>query len=182
MLFSLSILFWAFQQPVDLKRTKISDQISAKLPEEFRQVSEDELSAKYISYRKPIALYTSPDRLVDFSVNVSVNQWQHFDLPIAKDFYKASLGALYSELEMIKEETREVGNHPAAVFEFIGTVEGEEGVVRSTKSISKYNYIAYVLVEGKIAVFALSAPAKLQQKWSPVAEEIIESLKIKKTL
>lgn len=181
-LFATCMLLLAFQEPVRLTKTKISDQISGRLPENFQPVSEEELRSKYVSYRQPIALYTSPDRLVDFSVNVSVNQWQQFDLPLIKDFYKSSLSTLYSNLEILKEETTEIGGHPAAIFEFIGTVEGEESAVRQTNEISKYTYVAYVLVNGKVAVFSLTAPASQQRQWSPVATEIMESLKIKKTL
>lgn len=182
LLCALCLLATAFQRPVKLTKTKISDQISARLPESFHPVGEQELRAKYVSPRPPIALYTSPDTQVDFSVNVSVNQWQSFDLPLVKDFYKASLSTLYSDLQFFKEETTEINKHPAALFEFIGTVEGEENAVRRTASISKYHYVAYVLVNGKVAVFSFTAPANQQQQWSAVAEEVMESIRIKKTL
>lgn len=175
-------LAMAFQQPARLTKTKISDEISTSLPEHFQPVSQQDLSAKYVSSRPPIALYTSPDKQVDFSVNVSINQWQQFDLPLVKDFYKASLSTLFSDLKFLKEETTEINKHPAALFEFVGTVEGEEGTVKRSASISKYHYVAYILVNGKVAVFTLTAPANRQQEWSPVAEEIMQSIRIKKTL
>lgn len=179
---ALGLFAMAFQQAAKLTKTRISDEISARLPENFQPVSQEDLSTKYVSSRPPIALYTSPDRQVDFSVNVSVNQWQHFDLPLIKDFYKASLSTLFSDLKLIKEETTEINKHPAALFEFVGTVEGEEGTVRRTAAISKYHYVAYVLVNGKVAVFTLTAPDNQQQQWSSVAEEIMQSIRIKKTL
>lgn len=179
---AVGLLAMAFQQPAKLTKTRISDEISARLPEHFQPVSEQDLSSKYVSSRPPIALYTSPDMQVDFSVNVSVNQWQHFDLPLIKDFYKASLSTLFTDMQLLKEETTEINNHPAALFEFIGTVEGEEGTVRRTASISKYHYVAYILVNGKVAVFTLAAPAGQQQEWSAVGEEIMQSIRIKKTL
>ena len=169
LLLTACVLLVGFQEPVPLVKTKISEQISARLPEGFQPVSEQELRTKYVSYRQPIALYTSPDRQADFSVNVSVNQWQQFDLPLIKDFYKASLSTLYSELQMLKEETTEIGGHPAAVFEFIGTVAGEEGVIRQSNEISKYTYVAYVLVNGKVAVFTFTAPASQQTFGRPKA-------------
>jgi hypothetical protein len=178
----ISIMLWAFQEPAKLVKTKINDQISARLPENFQPVSEQDLRAKYVSYRQPIALYTSPDRQADFSVNVSVNQWQQFDLPLVKDFYKASLSTLYSDIRLLKEETTEIDGHPAAIFEFIGTVEGEESAIRQTNQISKYTYIAYVLVNGKVAVFSFTAPASQQRNRAATVAEIMDSLKIKKTL
>lgn len=176
------MLFWAFQEPVQLKKTKISEHISASIPESFMLVGEQELSEKYVSTRPPLALYTSPDGQVDFSVNLSANQWQHFDLPLAKDFYKASLSTLYTELEMLNEEVVEVNGQQMAVFEYIGTIEGEGSAVRQATSVSKYTYVGYVMVNGKVVVLTFTAPAKQQQQWAPVAEEIVQSLKIKKTL
>ncbi len=176
------LLLTAFQGPVKLVKVKVSEHISARLPENFQPVSEQDLKSKYVSYRQPIALYTGPDRLADFSVNVSVNQWQQFDLPLVKDFYKASLSTLYSDIRLLKEETTEIDGYPAAVFEFVGTVEGEESAVRQTSQISKYTYVAYVLVNGKVAVFSFTAPGNQQRNWAATAAEIMGSLKIKKTL
>ena len=182
----VGIILMAFQEPaqgpVELKKTKIGDHISAKVPESFMLAGEQALSEKYLTGRPPLALFTSPDGQVDFSVNLSANQWQHFDLPLAKDFYKASLSSLYSGLEMINEEIKEVNGHQMAVFEYIGTVEGEQSAVRKSGPVSKYTYIGYVMVNGKVVVLTFTAPAKQQQQWAPVAEEMLSSLKIKKTL
>lgn len=177
----ISGFIMSFQQP-RLKRVEVSEGISVKLPEGFTLVPEEALSEKYISSRKPIALFTSPDGQAEFSVNVSPNQWQHFDLPLAKDFYKASLATLFSDFNIINEETTEIDKMPAAVFEFIGSGEGEEGVIRKSEGFSRYTYIAYVMVGGKVAVFSFTAPANQQARWSPVAAEVMESLKLKKTL
>lgn len=182
LLLTACVFLFSFQEPDSFVKTKISEQISARLPKGFQPVSEQELRTKYVSYRQPIALYTSPDRQADFSVNVSVNQWQEFDLPLIKDFYKASLSTLYSEQQMLKEETTEIGGHPAAVFEFVGTVAGEESVIRQSNEMSKYIYVTYVLVNGKVAVFTFTAPASQQRIWASTVAEVMDSLKIKKTL
>ena len=178
----LSVLLWAFQGPVELRKTKINDHISAKIPESFTLVGEQALREKYVSSRQPVALFTSADGQVDFSVNLSANQWQHFDLPLAKDFYKASLSTLYSELKMLKEGVVEINEQPVAIFEYIGTLEGEESAVRKNSAVSKYTYVAYAMVNGKVVVSTFTAPANQQRRWAPVAEEIMNSIKIKKTL
>ncbi|WP_017730244.1 hypothetical protein [Nafulsella turpanensis] len=181
-LLAICLLAMSFQQPGRLQRVKVTDGISVKLPENFTLVPEEALSERYISTRQPIALYTSPNGQAEFVINVSNNQWQHFDLPLVKDFYKASLGGLYSDIDFMKEETTETDKMPAAVFEYIGSGQSEEGVIRKSEGFSKYTYIAYVLVEGKVAIFSFTAPAKEKTIWAPVAAEIMESLKLKKTL
>ena len=177
----LAVLLWSFQAP-ELIKIKVNDHLSVKVPESFTLVGEQELIEKYRSSRKPVALFTIPDGQVDFSINLSANQWQHFDLPLAKDFYKASLGALYSDLKIIKEDIVEINGRQVAIFEYIGTVEGEDSPIRQNSAVSKYTYLVYAMVNGKIVVSTFTAPANQQQRWASIAEAVMNSLSIKETL
>lgn len=183
-LVALVLTLEAAAQDTKLVKTKVHDAITVSLPAEFTPVSEQEMMAKYVSSRKPLALYSNPSKQVDFSVNLSTNQWQHFDLPLVKDFYKASLSTLYSDIQWIKEEIQEIKGVPFAVFEYVGTVADteQENTLRKTKPMQVYTNIAYGLVNGKVVVFTLTAPANQQQQWSPVAEAVMESIRLKKTL
>ena len=175
----------AFQEVPKLKKTQVSEGITVSLPEAFALVGEQEMMSKYVSYRKPIALYTDQSKQVDFSVNMSVNQWQHFDLPLVKDFYKASLSTLYTDIQWYKEEIQEIREVPFAVFEYVGTVaetEEENSIRQAKKPMQVYTYIAYGLINGKVVVFSLTAPANQRQQWAPVAEAMVESIRLKKTL
>lgn len=175
-------LLLAFQTP-KLKKTEVTDAITVSLPTAFAPVTEQDMAAKYVSYRKPLALYTDQNRQVDFSVNVSLTQWQHFDLPLVKDFYKASLATLYTDIQWIKEDIQEIKDVPFAIFEYVGTIADpeQENAIRQTKPMQVYTYIAYGLVNGKVAVFTFTAPANQRQQWAPVAQEIMESIRLKKS-
>ncbi|EMR02820.1 hypothetical protein [Cesiribacter andamanensis] len=177
-------LLLAFSQVPKLVKTKVHDAITVSLPADFTAVGEQELSAKYVSYRKPLALYTNPSKQADFSVNLSVTQWQHFDLPLVKDFYKASLSTLYSDIQWVKDEIQEIRGTNFALFEYVGTVADteQENTIKQTKPMQVYTYVAYGLVEGKVVVFTFTAPASQQQQWAPVAQAMVESIRLKKTL
>lgn len=183
-LLPLMITFGASAQEAKLVKTKLHDAITVSLPADFAPVSEQEMASKYVSSRTPLALYTNPSKQTDFSVNLSTTQWQHFDLPLVKDFYKASLSTLYSEMEWIKEEIQEIKGVNFAVFEYVGTVADEEqpNTLRQTKPMQVYTYIVYGLVNGKVVVFTLTAPGNQRQQWAPVAESVMESIRLKKTL
>ncbi len=176
-------LLLAMQVP-KLKKTEVHDAITVSLPADFAPVTEQDMAAKYVSYRKPIALYTDPSRQVDFSVNMSLTQWQYFDLPLVKDFYKASLSTLYADINWIKEDIQEIKDVNFAIFEYVGTVADaeEENSIRQTKPMQVYTYIAYGLVNGKVVVFTFTAPASQRQQWAPVAAAMMESIRLKKTL
>lgn len=177
-------LLLAFSQVPKLVKTKIHESITVSLPADFSAVGEQEMMEKYVSYRKPLALYTNPSKQVDFSVNLSVTQWQHFDLPLVKDFYKASLSTLYTDMKWLKDDIQEIRDINFAIFEYVGTVADteQENAIRQSKPMQVYTYVAYGLVEGKVVVFTFTAPASQQQEWAPVAQAMVESIRLKKTL
>lgn len=169
-------------QEVSLKKVAINKDIKVALPEEFIQMTEQDINEKYISYRDPIALYTSQDRAIDFGVNLSVTHWKPEDLKIMQEFYENSIRSLYSEVNFIKKEIETINDIPYAVFEFESSVEGESNAITQTNAISKYTLIHYAIVNNKTVLFNFSSPLNAKDKWQAVAHEIMESIKIKKTL
>ena len=65
-------------------------------------MTKEDMELRYESYRLPLALYTDPNRLVDFGVNRSYSRWQAEDLEMMGQFYQArnyfSLHALFAFL------------------------------------------------------------------------------------
>lgn len=184
----LSIVFSFFflctleAQEISLKKTKITNDIKLVLPEEFVPMTEQDVSSKYISYRDPIALYTSIDRTVDFGVNLSVTHWKPGDIKIMQEFYENSIRSLYSDVKFIKKEIETINDINYAVFEFESSVAGESNAVNQTRTISKYTLIHYAIVNNKTILFNFTAPLGAKAKWQPVAHEIMNSIKLKKTL
>lgn len=167
-----------FVNEVKLKRVKISDAVSVALPADFIPMSEQDISSRHISYRKPLAIYTSQDRNVDFSVNIAVSQWPASDLSLMKGFYKASIGSLFGEVEFVQDEIKTIDDRDFAVLEFISLTEAEEGSIQNTP-LRNYTIAQYSIVDGRTFVFTFTCPARQQQKWQPVAHQIMESIKIK---
>ena len=185
-LFSVAAVLLFFSasraQEVPLQKIKINSDLRLELPEEFVPMTEQDIAAKYISYRDPIALYTSPDRTVDFGVNLSVTHWKPEDIEIMQEFYENSIRALYSDVKFIKREIETINNITYAVFEFESFVEGESNAVNQTRAISKYTLIHYAIVNNKTILFNFTSPLREKEKWQPVAHQIMNSIKIKKTL
>lgn len=169
----------AIAQPVDLTRTRITDDISLDLPKSFSPLTEQEINEKFISYRKPLALYGDQARLVDLGVNVSMTSWGSEDLNLMKQFFKSSIMNLYDTVSMIKENVQEINGHQFAIFEFVSSVSGDDNSIVNDRAVSKYSYLQYALINGKTLLFNFSCPAQLRQKWAPIAEQMMQSVKIK---
>lgn len=169
-------------QEIALKKTSVSDDIRVSLPELFAPMTEQDIQAKYVSYRPPIALYTNPNRTVDFGVNLSVTHWAPGDLALLQEFYESSIRTLYDTVNFIKKDIATVDDISFAVFEFTSTVFGKENAINTTPPISKYTLIYYAIVNNKTILFNFTCPAKDQEDWQEIAHAIMHSIKIKKTL
>lgn len=163
-----------------LVKTKITDNITVKLPKSFYPMTADDLARRYPSVRKPLGAYTNEDRLVDFSVNISATQWSPTDVKMAKDFFKASIYNLYDRVNMIKEEVVELDKKKFIVFEFDSRLEGEKFDLEKKDPIRKYSYIQYLIINGKTIVFSFNCPVQLQEEWQDIATEIMNSVSVKK--
>ena len=177
----LFALFSSFQQ-VKFVKTKINDNITMLLPENFTPMSQDDLLSKYVSSKAPVAVYTDFSRSVDLGVNVAYSTWNEEDLEIMKSFYKSNIMGLYDEVHFIKEGIEEINGRNFAVFEFVSSVNDEEGTTISQSSISKYVRIQYAIVKSKTVLFNFSCPANQKDNWAPVAKKMLESVKISLTV
>ena len=178
----LSIFFLSFSQGSKFTKTKVNDDITISLPEDFTLMSENDRNSKYVSSKAPIAVYTDFSRMVDLGINVAYSRWKQEDLEIMKSFYKSNIMGLYDEVQFINEEIREINGKEFAIFEFLSIVTDEEGSTIDQSSISKYIRIQYTIVNSKTVLFNFTCPARQKEKWAPVAHRILESVKISKTL
>ena len=163
-------------------KTKVSDSITMLLPQDFIPMSQQEINTKYVSAKPPVAAYTDYSREVDFGVNIAYSQWNPDDLEIMKSFYKSNIMGFYSEVQFITEDIIEINGRNFVVFEFLGNVIDEEGTTLNQGSISKFVRIQYAIVQGKTVLFNFSCSGRLKDHWAPLSKEMMESVKISKTL
>lgn len=162
-----------------LVRVKVTKDISMQIPVDFEPLSEAELYLKYVSARKPIAMYSSPDRQVDLGVNENSSTWVGNDLEILKSFYKANIANLFTDVEFIQEGIQEIGGRDFVVYEFESRVTDEESTFGRGSTVSKYSYLQYTLEDNRVLLFNFTCPARMRSSWQEVAREIMQSIRIK---
>ena len=162
-------------------KIEIGSGISLKLPESFQPMPEEEIARKYVSTRKPVAVFMSADRQADFGINISITQWSPSDLPIMKDFYKATIMELHSDVKFIREEIVNVNGKDYAVLEFTSLVKDEDNTLGTTKPpVQKYNYIQYTIFDQKTFVYNFNCPANQKDRFQDLAQQIMSSIEMKK--
>ena len=184
MLIFLSLILFVSIPLQQLKyvKTKVNDDITLMLPEEFTLLTQAELNRKYVSSKAPVAVYSDFSKEVDLGVNVAFSRWNQEDLAIMKSFYKSNIMGLYDEVQFLQEEIQEIDGKQFVIFEFLSTVRDTEGTTINQSPISKYVRIHYTIVNYKTVLFNFSCPARVKEKWAPIAQSILESAKISKTL
>ena len=154
--------------------------ITLAVPNDFRPMTNDEIADRYFTNRRPVAMFTDPRNVVDLGVNESVTEWSEGDLVILKDFYKANISGLYTEVNYLREGLEDINGRSFAVFEFESTVKDDDNIFSKKPEIQKYTYIQYTIVNGKSWVFNFTVPLRNKAEWQPVAAKVMNSVKIKK--
>jgi hypothetical protein len=178
------------QKAPKLVKTKVSEKIQVKLPDDFIVMSPDMYAKKYGAYRSPIGIYTNKvTQDADFGVNEAVNrsllahsnaEWEEKDMLMLKDIYKGSIKAMHDQVEFLQDKINIIQKRKFITLEFVASVKDEEGKISMrSKEKKQYSYIQYTVEQGKILIFNFNCPANRRNLYQPVAQEIMQSIKIK---
>lgn len=174
------IVLFAFDNP-KLVKTKVSDEITISIPEDFREMTDDEIAKNYFIGRRPLKVFTDPSVKVNLGINESETPWGD-DIDLLQKVYKKGITNAYPKLEMIKEEVWVIKKKKFAVFEFIGEVEPDENAIVQQAKYSKYHLILYTSFNDKVMIFNFSCASSQRKKWEGKAQQIMKSIRLSNLL
>ncbi|GAB4411070.1 MAG: hypothetical protein OHK0053_37900 [Microscillaceae bacterium] len=190
-IFLLSLMglmpFVALAQSSKMVKTKVNDYISLLLPSDFSLMPAEEYARRFGAYRPPLAMYQNQDGNVHFGINQSQNRslrayaeadFKAEDLEMLKGMYKASIAALHTEVNFLQDKVINLNKRDYIVLEFVGLVKDEDNAFGSGKVLRQYSYLMYTVENDQVLVFNFTCPQLIQQKWAPVAQQIMQSLKV----
>ena len=161
-----------------LVTTKVSDDISMKLPESFVSMTDGERIEKFVSSKTPIGMYSSDDRTADLGINTNVMPWIEGDEEKLRSFYKGTFETLFDQVEYFQDTIKTINGKKFIVFEFVSTLK-EENAFSGEKVARNYSYIQYTSYQGKILLFNFGCKPRQMAKWQEVIKASMESVKIK---
>jgi len=164
------------QSKTKLSKVKLTEKVTVYVPKKFTPMEEGDIQQRYQSHRKPLALYTDDERLVDFGVNRSFSIWQESDIELLRAFYEASILELYDKVEFYDQGVKIINGHEFAFFEFHSVVMPETSF---QKSVHKYTYLMYALSGGTTYVFNFSCPYSREAEWKQIAHSMMAAIKVK---
>ncbi len=155
---------------------KVREGIKVKLPQSFYKMPDKDITERYRSYKLPIAMYSSEDRLTEFGVSISDNFWSGNDLDLLLDFQKSNIMSLYDKVEFKKQGIRKIHKHNMAFFEL------ESNTKFSRSFEKKYSLLHYAVVDNRVLVFNFSCPLDQKEQWSELSWKIMNSIKLSKKI
>ena len=162
-----------------LVKVKLTKEITVRLPADFVPMTDDDLANKYFTYRKPTAMYTNPDRLVDFGLNITETRWRQSDLALLQQFYKSGIAKMYTKVNFIQDTITTINKRDYVVFEFVSELVDEDPNSMRKGSITKqYSYLQYTVKDHQVHVFNFTCPSQIRSKWQETAKEIMHTIKI----
>ncbi len=172
-IFLLAVLLANGQsQSMQWERVKVGS-FSLELPTVFAQMSDDDIAAKILSYKKPVAFFSDRSKQADLSVNKSNSKFRERDTQMLLGFYKANVRTLYDSINFSTSEVQTIRKREYAVLEFDSEVK-EKGKA----SIKKYNYVQYTIIKKEVWVFSFSCTIQSKSIWKPVAAKAMKSMKV----
>lgn len=177
-LFTILITAFSVKAQPELVKTKIGEEITISLPEEFIPMTDEDFALKFISPKKPIAVYTNHQRVIEFSINESNTAWEEKDLELMQSFYRSSILSLYDQVKFLQENIQEINKKRYVIFEFSSRVKGDKESLANQRDVKKYTYIQYTINDGKTVLLNFSCPLRDQQYWRPVVQEVMSSVRL----
>lgn len=164
---------------VKLVKTKVTNDITVSLPNNLYPMTPEDIGQRFPSVRAPLGAYTTEDRVVDFSVNISATRWVPEDFEMGQKFFKSGIYNLYDKVEMISEGTQDIHKKKFIYFEFESRTNGDRRKLGSSDPILRYTYIQYLIEADRTLVFTFSCPKDQKPQWQETTHQVMKSIHVK---
>ncbi len=170
-------LFHSSNAQQKFTQVKVGENISLKIPVDFVDMGFSDRVRKYISVREPLAMFTSQSRDAGLGINQNIMYWTTKDTQTVYGFYKASVQALFDDVQFIQDTIRQINGREFIVFEFVSSL-GDDNAFYTRKPEKNYTYIQYTSYNDQVLLFNFGCERRFQNRWEMIARQIMESIKI----
>lgn len=165
----------ALQEP-ELKKQQLTEYLTMSVSTELRNMTQQELSAKFLGAKIPDAALTDQQSAIELTVTGSPTFWAEKDLNLLKDFYDSSIPTLFQDIKFEKKEMVMINDKQFIAYQFDGTPAVERGDRMPEK---RYTYLLYTIYRNGLVTVSFSCPPYLKEKWKPIAEKMFKTIKFR---
>lgn len=165
-----SVLTTAFTYNIALEtKSFLGDSVELKIPTDFDLMSEELLKIKYPSERRPTLVYSNELGGINVALNLTTNKASEQLIPVYADNFVQTFKNLYPSAEWKDSGVKTINGKAVGFLELITPAIDTE----------IYNLIFFTDLDGKLLLCTFNCTKKNIEEWTPIAKEIMNSLKIK---
>jgi len=150
-------------------KSLLNDRLELKIPKAFGVMSEEMMKTKYPSERRPTLVYTNETGGINVALNLTQNQANQDVLQAYTDNFVKTFTQLY----------------PSATWKGSGVIDingkniGFLELITPAIDTEIYNLMFFTDLDGKLLLCTFNCTVENIDEWTPVAHEILNSLKVK---
>ncbi len=170
-LLSISVLFLSAKiLTIELElKSLLNDKVELKIPMDFQIMTEEMMKLKYPSERRPTLIYTNESGGINVALNLTQNQATQDMISPYHDNFVNSFKKLYPSADWKDTGIKEINGKQVGYLEFVTPAIDTE----------IYNLMFFTDLEGQLLLCTFNCTKKSIDDWSPIAHEIMNSLKVK---
>jgi len=150
-------------------RLLLNERIELKIPKNFKIMSEELISIKYPSQRRPTLVYSNESGGVNVALNLTQNKASQQEIEAYQNNFVQTFKNLYPSAEWKDNGVKTINGKKVGYLELVTPAIDTE----------IYNLIFFTDLDGKLLLCTFNCTRKDINKWTPVAKEIMNSLKLK---
>lgn len=160
----------AFTVTIDLEtKSLLNEKVELKIPKDFDIMSEELMKLKYPSDRRPTLVYSNESGGINIALNLTQNQASQQMIPAYQDNFVQTFKNLYPSAEWKDNGIKMINGKKVGYLELVTPAIDTE----------IYNLLFFTDLDGKLLLCTFNCTKKSIDKWTPIAKEIMNSLKIK---
>jgi hypothetical protein len=164
------VLTTAFTTTIDLEiKSLLNDKVELKIPKDFDIMPEKLMKLKYPSERRPTLVYSNETGGINVALSLTQNQASQQMIPAHKDNFVQTFKNLYPSAEWKDSGVKTINGRKVGYLELITPAIDTE----------IYNLMFFSDLDGKLLLCTFNCTKKSIDEWTPIAKEIMNSLKIK---
>lgn len=164
------VLTTAFTATIDLEtKSLLNDKVELKIPKGFDIMSEELMKVKYPSERRPTLVYSNESGGINVALNLTQNQANQQMIPAYKDNFVQTFKNLYPSAEWKDSGVKTINGKKVGFLELVTPAMDTE----------IYNLMFFTDLDGKLLLCTFNCTKKSIDEWTPIAKEIMNSLKTK---
>jgi hypothetical protein len=147
----------------------LDNKVQILAPKELSKMTDAMWHLKYHNNPRPEVVLTDSNGEINLLIDVTQQPVAPYEIGKYKDFEVSDLKQKRKDVKILGEGIKKINGRTVGFIKFSSQASDQK----------VFNFFFFISVNGKIIFFSFNCIEKLQETWEKVADEILDSIKIK---